>query len=150
LSRIFSEMSDSQRADFTPTVGLDRDDFVVALQQEEVASPAEEAVPTDGCLRGPWRTHELCCVSGEVGETDLTSSLDPNAAPYMPRPPITTAAVTHQSTANPTSAAETDLRDGQIQNTLSEDFDCNCAIDSDLQHSIVYLTMAPLVFWYRC
>jgi len=31
--------------------------------------------------------------------------------------------------------AETDLRDGQMQDTLSEGFDFNCAVDSDLKAS---------------
>jgi len=55
LSRIFSEMSEAARAEFTPTV-QEKDDFVVAVQQQEQAAPLiEEAVPVDGKSRGPWQ-----------------------------------------------------------------------------------------------
>ena len=95
---------------------------MVAVQQQEQAAPlTEEAVPVDGKLRGPWKAHELCCESRDIGET---SNLDPNATPYMPRQP--TAATADCTT-------ETDLSDGQIQNTLTEGFDFNCAVDLDLE-----------------
>jgi len=54
LSRIFSKMSEAARADFTPTV-QEKDDFVVAVQQQELAVPLiEETVPVDERSRGPW------------------------------------------------------------------------------------------------
>ena len=100
-------MSEAARADFTPTV-QEKDDFVVAVQQQELAVPLiEETVPVDGRSRGPWQAHELGYESRDIGESSI---LDPNATPYLPRQPT---AVTADCTA------DTDLRDGQIQNTLS-------------------------------
>jgi len=127
LSRIFSEMSEAARAEFTPTAQV-KDDFVVTVQQQEQAAPLmEETVPVDGRSRDPWQAYELCYESGEIRETSTStssSSLDPNATPYSPR---------HLTAETADCIVVSDSRVGQFQNTLSEGFDFNCAVDSDLE-----------------
>jgi len=127
LSRIFSEMSDASRAEFTPTAQL-KDDFVVTMQQEEQAAPLiEETVPVDGRSRDPWQAYQLCYESRDIRETSTSTSssiLDLNATPYSPR---------HLTAETADCIADSDIRVGQFQNTLSEGFDFNCAVDSDLQ-----------------
>jgi len=125
LSRIFSEMSKAARAEFTPTAQV-KDDFVVCVQQQEQAAPLiEETVPVDGRSRDPWQAYELCHESREIPEMSTnTSILDPNATPYSPR---------HLTAETADYTADSDIRVGQFQNTLSEGFDFNCAVDSDLE-----------------
>ena len=123
LSRIFSEMSEAARAEFTPTAQL-KDDFVVCVQQQERAAPLiEETVPVDGRSRDSWQAYELCHESREIRKTSI-SILDPNATPYSPR---------HLTAETADYTADSDIRVGQFQNTLSEGFDFNCAVDSNLR-----------------
>ena len=127
LSRIFSEMSEAARAEFTPTAEV-KDDFVVTVQQQEQAAPLiEDTVPVDGRSRDLWQAYELCHESRDIRETSTSTSssiLDPNATPYSPR---------HLTAETADYTADSDIRVGQFQNTLSEGFDFNCAVDSDLE-----------------
>ena len=118
-------MSDASRAEFTPTA-QPKDDFVVTVQREQATPLIEETVPVDGRSRDPWQAHELCYESGDIRETSTStssSSLDPNATPYSPR---------HLTAETADCIADSDIRVGQFQNTLSEGFDFNCAVNSDL------------------
>ena len=64
-------------------------------------------------------------MSGDIREAS-SSSLDPNATPYLPR---------HLTAETADCIADSDIRVGQFQNTLSEGFDFSCAVDSDLDAS---------------
>jgi len=116
-------MSEAARAEFTPTAQV-KDDFVVTVQQQ-AAPLIEETVPVDGRSRDPWQAYELCHESRDIRETSTsTSILDPNATPYSPR---------HLTAETADCIADSDIRVGQVQNTLPEGFDFNCAVDSDLE-----------------